>query len=884
MGYALLETREAVDGEENPLAASCVLVEARSANSCGGCGAIHSMRNNFVRLALCAAAAPVAASVAATQPTPAATTAQQAPLPAGSNPALPEPAQARLSFEEANALASHPRWLSLRYAEFDTSGGSPALPEDLSASAARPGAPSYFLVQFLGPIGEAHRLRAAEVGVELLDYVPNHAFIARGTPEQRAALGELVETVWTGEFHPAYRLDERLHAASENAAFDEQKLRLVVLGFQGVSRATLGAQLAARGLRAVDGHDELGRWLLVVEGTAKQARALARARDVQWIEPEPVLATRNNNMTWTVQSFINLDREVWDRGILGDGQIIGHIDGSIALGSCYFADPGGAPVGPTHRKVVYNSGSGTDAHGTHTAGSAAGDSQPVNGSTSSRGIAYRAKLAHTTDLPTTTFSTIAGNHRNNGARTHTNSWGDDTTTAYNTLCNQVDSFSWNNEDNLVLFAATNGAALRNPENAKNLVAVGASQNGTSANGFCSGGTGPTADGRRKPEVFAPGCGISSASGGACGNNTLTGTSMAAPAATGAAALIRQYFMDGFYPSGAAVPADAFTPTGALVKAVLINCTQNMTGISGYPSDQEGWGRIVLDESLYFTGNQSKLLVVDVNRANGLTTGQTNSMQFTVVASGVPLELTLAFHDAPGTVNASNPVINDLDLVVTSPSNQVYRGNVFSGGVSVTGGNADAKNNVERVALANPQVGAWTVEVIGANVPQSGQGYGLCITGDIVSGGGGASSNPTNYCTSGVSTGFCQPTLISSGVAVAGASTGFSLIANDVDGARLGVVFYGVSGRLALPWPPGSGSFLCVNTPLQRTGSQNSGGTAGFCNGALSVDWSAFVFNNPAALGNPFSAGQLVNSQVWYRDAQAPGGANLTGGLEFTVQP
>ena len=50
---------------------------------------------------------------------------------------------------------------------------------------------------------------------------------------------------------------------------------------------------------------------------------------------------------------------------------------------------------------------------------------------------------------------------------------------------------------------------------------------------------------------------------------LQGTSMATPLAAGSAALVRQYFLEGFYPSGAATPAAAFAPSGVLVKAVML---------------------------------------------------------------------------------------------------------------------------------------------------------------------------------------------------------------------------------------------------------------------------------------------------------------------------
>ncbi len=63
-----------------------------------------------------------------------------------------------------------------------------------------------------------------------------------------------------------------------------------------------------------------------------------------------------------------------------------------------------------------------------------------------------------------------------------------------------------------------------------------------------------------------------------------------------------------------------------------------------------------------------------------------------------------------------------------------------------------------------------------------------------------------------------------------------------------------------------------------------GGNAGQCNGALSIDWSSCVAGNPGALGNPFSAGAVINVQAWFRDPPAPGTTNLSDGLEFDDQP
>ncbi|MEO6708550.1 MAG: S8 family serine peptidase, partial [Planctomycetota bacterium] len=509
------------------------------------------------------------------------------------------------------------------------------------------------------------------------------------------------------------------------------------------------------------------------------------------------------------------------------------------------------------------------------------------GLTTNRGMAPLAKIAHTTGF---TF-TPAATHHANGARLHTNSWGDDTTTAYNASCVAIDTFERSNEDDLTFFAVTNLSALKNPENAKNLIAVGASQNGAGANSFCSGGAGPTADGRRKPEIYAPGCSIVSAGTSSCNTAQMTGTSMACPAVTGGSALVREYFMDGFYPSGTATPADAFTPTGALVKAIVLNGGQDMTGIAGYPSNQEGWGRILLDDSLYFATDAKHLWLDDVRHSpGGLTTGASAVYSLPVLSASQPLKITLVFCDVAGTNGAANPVVNDLNLTVTEPNGTtVYRGNVFSAGQSTTGGVSDAKNNVERVIRTSPAVGAWTIQLDGANVPAGGpQGYAIVASGDIAPPGTCTGSIST-YCTAKFNSLFCLPAIQGTGTPSASAGFGFIVSGSQVLNNKPGLLLYGVNGRAAAPF---TGGTLCVASPIKRTPAMNSGGSppggGDDCSGVYAIDFNAFTVG--ALGGTPLVGlqvpGTQVNTQFWGRDNgfQAPNNTTLTDGLEFTQCP
>ncbi len=141
----------------------------------------------------------------------------------------------------------------------------------------------------------------------------------------------------------------------------------------------------------------------------------------------------------------------------------------------------------------------------------------------------------------------------------------------------------------------------------------------------------------------------------------------------------------------------------------------------------------------------------------------------------------------------------------------------------------------------------------------------------------------SYCTAGTTTNNCSASMASIGTPSASAAAGFDLNVAGVEGQKLGLVFYGVSGRAALPWGTSS-SFLCVKSPTQRTPSQNSSGTAGLCDGALILDWHAFMTANPGALGNPRIAGGVYQAQAWFRDPPSPKTTNLSNALEFTLAP
>ena len=588
-----------------------------------------------------------------------------------------------------------------------------------------------YVLQLDAAITPARRAQLEQAGVRLGDYLPDHAYIADLTAADPAKLAGLGFVQWAGPFEQNWKIDPRIgqrlnafQTADRIALAQAGMYKLVVTLFDGMDLQGAAARLQQAGA-TVTGSEVVGDGgEIFVTAPAGALAAIAAIDQVQFVEEAPEITYRNSTTRWIVQSNVTNVTPVYDNGIHGEGQIVGVLDGQPDQNHCSLS--GG-------KILVYHGAAGTDVHGTHVSATAVGDNG-VNDNT--RGIAYGANMVYNT-IPAFSEAGITQRlnlHHSDGARIHTNSWGDDGTTSYNTLSRGFDVFMHNNEDDLVCLAVTNTASLKNPENAKNLLAVGASQDTPNQSNHCSGGTGPTADGRRKPEIYAPGCSTMSASAGtACSVTALTGTSMASPAVAGTAALVRQYFVDGYYPSGVATPADALVPSGALIKATLLNSAADMTGVAGYPSNLEGWGRVLADNALFFPGDGRTLVVLDdVRNAAGLSTSEMQEYLLSVSSATEQLRVTMVFTDAPAsaTTGTGSAAVNDLDLEVVSPTAVLYRGNVFSGGQSATGGTADTINNVEQVHINSPTVGNWTIRVRGTSVNQGPQGFALIATGDV----------------------------------------------------------------------------------------------------------------------------------------------------------
>ena len=286
------------------------------------------------------------------------------------------------------------------------------------------------------------------------------------------------------------------------------------------------------------------------------------------------------------------------------------------------------------------------------------------------------------------------------------------------MARTLDAFVAENPDMLVVVAngneGPNAGTVLTPATAKNIVAVGALSGANDVASFSS--LGPTKDGRIKPTLVAPGTAVVSASADvACGEVSKSGTSMAAPIVAGGAALVRQYFTEGFYPSGTRRAEDALTPSASLLKAVLLAGAEAVGGGNTQgpiPAMGQGFGRVNLDHALYFAGDATGLFVKD-DRA-GLEQGQAAVLTVDVEA-GSDLKVALTWSDPPPGPGAGSVLVNDLNLTVSGPAGS-FKGNFLQNGQSAPGGGFDSVNVEELVLIAAAPAGRYTITVSGPNIP------------------------------------------------------------------------------------------------------------------------------------------------------------------------
>jgi uncharacterized repeat protein (TIGR01451 family) len=134
----------------------------------------------------------------------------------------------------------------------------------------------------------------------------------------------------------------------------------------------------------------------------------------------------------------------------------------------------------------------------------------------------------------------------------------------------------------------------------------------------------------------------------------------------------------------------------MTKAYFMNSASYLSGDGANDdlfSNSQGMGLVNMGRAFDSTG---RILRDQLSGDRFTASGQSRTFTGVISDSAQPLRLTLAWTDMPGSTSGA-AYVNNLDLIVNVGSN-TYRGNVFDGANSTTGGAADTRNNVESVFL------------------------------------------------------------------------------------------------------------------------------------------------------------------------------------------
>lgn len=677
------------------------------------------------------------------------------------------------------------------------------------------------LVQFDGPVKAEWRESLEAAGVKIIGYLPENAYLVYGKYEGVSAVHAMARASshvqWTGSYQDAYKIQPEVSrrleqkASSDVPAPDGYTIQLVDDPEANADTLALVDRLRQGAIQRDD--RLLGFRNLVVPLRTEDIALLAARPEVVSIH-----AWHAPKLHCERQDMIISGNLVTQDGITVPSLGTGYLDWLAAKGftQAQFGASGfvvdvcdsgvdNATTNPNHfglhtggsvsgaSRVAYarlegmaHSGStlqGCDGHGTLNAHIIAGYNDygfspqwDASGYHYGLGVCPFVKVGSSVAFDPHAWTSpdipgmIARAYRD-GARISSNSWGENSAyytsecQTYDALVRDAQQASAGSQEMTIVFSAGNdgpgSGSIGSPANAKNVIAVGASEDvnpfgGSDGSGISDSeadnamdlasfsSRGPSNDGRTRPDLVAPGTHVSGGvfqasrvnptegatgeaascfdasgiSGGPSGNDFFpvtspqqewfsasSGTSHSCPAVAGACALLRQYFTN----------HSLDLPSPAMTKAFLMNSARYLTGTGAggtLPSNSQGMG--LLDLGRAFDG-VARILKDQTERFTA--SGQTRTVIGTIPDASRPFRVTLAWTDAPGST-IGDAWVNNLDLTVTV-GGTTYKGNVFSGAYSTTGGAADARNNVESVFLPAGATGTFQVTITAFNIAGDG---------------------------------------------------------------------------------------------------------------------------------------------------------------------
>jgi hypothetical protein len=595
--------------------------------------------------------------------------------------------------------------------------------------ALRPGT-RHGLMQLRGAPTGADRIVLSRLGVELLDYIPDRAYVASLPDDLRTVVRiPIVRSV--GPLQPTDKIDARILTDGVNSfARRGERVALTVVFFKDVPVAQTETLVRALGAPIIE---HLGAYhMLRIELPQRSLPALLASDAVQWVEDVFDGQALNDG----ARSNLNVDAlQAAPYGLDGTGVRIGEWDEGLAGLNQDLAG-----------RIISGDGATVSSHSTHVAGTAIGSGllSAANGGSPLqwRGMAPNAQIVGYNW--TSYLSEYAGAISTNGIDLATNSWKSPMPnglySADSSSIDKVVTGLWGKRLPIIWAAGNQREPMANgPDScdidldnnhasptfdgfdciaaeasAKNVITIGATNSDDNTmTKFSSWG--PTNDGRLKPEIMGPGCEVggvdriwSTVPNDAYGRSC--GTSMAAPAVAGSAALMLQRYRQLCPSSGDWLPST--------LKALFVHTAVDLDDSTAWfnrgPDFASGYGRLDV---------RSAVDMIPFHLQDSVSlTGQVKSYPI-VVASQKNLKITLAWDDPAAAANASVSLVDNLDLELVDPNGGSHLPWVLNPSSTTLTAPAtrgvDDRNVVEQVVVDDvpPSLaGAWTIRVKATNLP------------------------------------------------------------------------------------------------------------------------------------------------------------------------
>ncbi|MES1180744.1 MAG: S8 family serine peptidase, partial [Verrucomicrobiota bacterium] len=385
-----------------------------------------------------------------------------------------------------------------------------------------------YLIQMENHLKPTEREQLRALGVKLIQYVPDDAFIAKLDNVSPEAVRALSFVRWVGPYQAGYKIESRLSAEANRALLKNQNAATNVSVL--VSPAATAAEIADVKALFVSIQHESG--------------------SVLWIESAPkrkLVDEAASKLVGGDDGRVGTPTITQQSGFDGKGVTVCVADTGLDTGDTNTMHPDvrGRVTGFQFYGDLTD-GSDGYGHGTHCAGivagnAATGETDPDTGQWYGLGVASGADLfierifnddaGEANPFPSDDMLTTDAVRA--GAQIGANSWGNDVQGAYDIdsaafdeLVRDADPGTPGDQPYILEFSAGNAGpaaeTIGSPASAKNVIATGASENspgilaetyGLYADGadtvadFSS--RGPCQDGRIKPDLVAPGTWIAS---------------------------------------------------------------------------------------------------------------------------------------------------------------------------------------------------------------------------------------------------------------------------------------------------------------------------------------------------------------------------------------